>query len=93
MGVAVGPIFDRGYLYTLVYTGSFLIVFGMMMLSLCVTYWQVILTQGVCVGIGMGLVFLPSIAVVTASFDEKRAIAVGIAASASSVGESTAMVH
>ncbi|CAF9921540.1 MAG: hypothetical protein HETSPECPRED_004578 [Heterodermia speciosa] len=89
VGVAVGPIFDRGYLHTLVYTGSILIVFGMLMLSLCTTYWQVLLTQGVCVGIGMGFVFIPSVAVVTATFEKKRAIAVGIAASASSVGEST----
>ena len=93
MGVAIGPIFDRGYLHTLVYTGSFLIVFGMVMLSLCVTYWQVLLAQGTCVGIGMGLVFVPSIAVVTATFEKKRAIAVGIAATASSVGESTVTIH
>lgn len=44
-------------------------------------------------GIGMGLVFVPSIAVVTATFEKKRAIAVGIAATASSVGESTVTIH
>lgn len=87
VGVAIGPIFDRGYLHTLVYLGSFLIVLGMMTLSLCLTYWQVLVAQGVCVGIGSGLVFVPSIAVVTATFEKKRAIAVGIAASASSVGK------
>ena len=83
VGIAIGPIFDRGQLYPLVYSGSFLIVFGMLMLSLCSAYWQVILAQGVCAGIGMGFNFVPSIAVVTASFEKKRAIAVGIAASAS----------
>lgn len=86
VGVVVGPIFDRGYFHTLVYTGTFLVVLGMMMLSLCSAYWQVVLTQGICVGLGSGLVFVPSIAVVTAAFSKKRAIAVGVAASASSLG-------
>lgn len=86
VGVIIGPIFDRGYFHTLIYTGTFLIVFGMIMLSLCSAYWQVLLTQGICVGLGGGLVFVPAIAVVTAAFDKKRAIAVGIISSASSIG-------
>lgn len=51
--------------------------------SLCSAYWQVVLTQGVCVDLGSGLVFVPSVAVGTAVFSEERAIAVGIASSAS----------
>ena len=66
--------------------GTFLVVFGMMMLSLCSAYWQVVLTQGICVGLGSGLVSVPSIAVVTAAFSKKRAIAVGVVSSASNLG-------
>ena len=91
IGVVVGPFFDRGYFHTLIYAGTFLVVFGMMMLSLCSAYWQVVLTQGICVGLGSGLVFVPSVAVVTAAFTKKRAVAVGIVSSASSLGKLVAI--
>ena len=36
-----------GYLRVLLIVGSFGIVFGHMMLSLCTTYWQALLAQGI----------------------------------------------
>lgn len=48
IGVTIDPIFDRGYFHTLVYTAAFLVVFGIVMLSLCSAYWLVVLMQGVC---------------------------------------------
>ena len=45
-GFVSGPFFDRGGLRILLITGCFLIVFGHMMLSICDTYWQVVLAQG-----------------------------------------------
>ena len=42
-GLVAGPIYDRGYLRLLLMTGSFMIVFGYMMLSLCTEYWQALL--------------------------------------------------
>ena len=53
-GVFAGPCYDAGYLRSLLIVGSFLVVFGHMMLSICDTYWQVLLAQGVVVGIGAG---------------------------------------
>lgn len=41
VGVISGPFFDRGYIRTLLFIGSFFVVCGMMMLSLAERYYQV----------------------------------------------------
>jgi MFS family permease len=66
--------------------GSFLIVFGLMMSSLATEYYQLFLSQGLCVGIGGGCVFAPSVAVISTYFTTKRALAIGIVAAGGSVG-------
>ncbi|RAK96110.1 major facilitator superfamily protein [Aspergillus ibericus CBS 121593] len=86
LGVLSGPVYDAGYLFPLLYTGSFLVVFGHMMLSLCHEFWQILLAQSFCIGIGAGLLFVPSVAILSTYFTTKLPFAVGIAASGSSVG-------
>src|SRR3954466_16371502 len=71
VGFVSGPVYDRGYLRTLLITGSFGIVFGHMMLSLCKQYWQVLLAQGFCVGIGAGCLFVPSVAILPTYFSKR----------------------
>ena len=66
--------------------GSFCVVFGHMMLSLCKTYWEVLLAQGFVIGIGGGCLFLPGVTVVTTYFSTRLGLALGIAASGSSTG-------
>lgn len=56
------------------------------MLSLCTTYWQVLLAQGFCVGIGAGCLFVPCVAVRPTYFNTKLGLVVGLAASGSSFG-------
>ncbi|KAK1757951.1 monocarboxylate transporter [Echria macrotheca] len=85
-GLLSGPIYDRGYLRTLITAGSFFLVFGFMMLSLCTEYWQVLLAQGFCIGIGGGLLFVPCLAVLPTYFTTRLGLAVGLAASGSSFG-------
>jgi MFS family permease len=58
----------------------------MMMLSLCKTYWQVMLVQGVLQGLVMGLLQFPAFAAVSQYFTKKRAGALGLAVSGSSIG-------
>lgn len=84
--IFAGPIFDRGYARTLVVSGSVLVVFGLMMTSLCQQYWQLMLAQGLCLGIGHGGLFIVSIAIVPSYFSTRRSLAIGIAASGSSLG-------
>ncbi|KAI7364892.1 MFS monocarboxylate transporter-like protein [Hortaea werneckii] len=84
--IFAGPLFDRGYARQLVWIGSFMVVFGLMMVSLCDKYWQLMLSQGLCMGIGAGGLFITSVAIIPSYFTTKRAFAIGIAASGSSLG-------
>lgn len=87
IGVATGPIYDSGYFQALVWIGSFFVVFGIMMTSLCTQYWEFMLAQGICVGLGSGFLFIPSVAILPQYFSTKKAFALGIAASGSSLGK------
>lgn len=67
-------------------TGSSLIVFGTMMASISTEFYQFVLSQGICIGIGCGLVFTPAIAIQSQWFLKKRGFAVGLVMSAQNVG-------
>lgn len=86
VGVISGPAYDAGYFRTLICLGAFLIPFGFMMTSLCTQYWQIMLAQAVCIGLGNGCMFIPSIAILPQYFSTRKALANGIAASGSSLG-------
>lgn len=88
MGALSGPIYDAGYFRHLLMGGTVLLVFGQLMLSLCTTYWQVLLAQAICIGIGCGALFVPSVAILNTYFTTKIATALGLAASGSSIGKS-----
>lgn len=83
VGVVAGPLYDAGYFRHLLIAGQFLLVFGMFMTSLGTAYWHILLAQGVCVGVGMGMVFLPSTAILAQYFTTRRALAIGIASTGS----------
>lgn len=87
VGSLTGPVYDAGYFRELLWGGSFLVVFGHMMLSLCTKYWQVLLAQAFCVGIGMGMLFVPGVAIISTWFSSRLAVATGIAAAGSSLGK------
>lgn len=84
--IFAGPIFDRGHARPLVFFGSFMVVFGLMMASLGYEYYQLMLAQGICIGIGAGCIFIVSVAIIPQYFSTKRAFAIGIAAAGSSLG-------
>lgn len=79
-------MYDMGYIRFLIGTGSFFTIFGLMMTSLGTSLWQLILSQGICVGFGIGLMFHPSVAVMTQYFSTKRAQANGLASLGSGLG-------
>ncbi|KAK5951924.1 hypothetical protein OHC33_007217 [Knufia fluminis] len=81
-----GPVFDQGHPRLLLILGTFLVVLRLMMTSLCTQFWQFILAQGICVGLGGGCLFLTAVAIVPSYFTTKRAIAVGGGAVGSSIG-------
>ncbi|KAJ2891665.1 MFS monocarboxylate [Zalerion maritima] len=82
-GLISGPLYDMGYLRHMLWVGNFLIVFGQFMTSLATKYWQIVLAQGVCIGIGCGLSFLPATGVVSQYFKRKKSIALGLASAGS----------
>jgi MFS family permease len=84
--LVAGPAHDSGYCKPMMYVGTFLIVLGMMMTSFCKSYWQFMLAQGVCIGVGNGIVFITSVAIIPTYFSARRGVAAGIAASGSSFG-------
>ncbi|KAL7937220.1 MFS general substrate transporter [Trichoderma chlorosporum] len=85
VGLIGGPMFDR-YGSLVVYPSAVVYVFAVMMLSLCKTYWQIMLSQGVLMGVAMGFLQFPAMASVSQYFDKKRAAALGVAISGSSIG-------
>ncbi|CAG7938096.1 unnamed protein product [Penicillium nalgiovense] len=85
-GLLSGPLFDLGYNKTMIFVGSILGVIGIMMLSLAHTYYAIFLSQGVCVGFGFGLLYVPAITLVSRSFTTRRAVALGVSSSGAPVG-------
>lgn len=82
----VGRIFDGHGPNVLVAVGTFLHIFGQMMQSLSTKYYQLLLSQAVCSGIGMGMMFHSSTASVATWFRLRRGLALGLASSGSGVG-------
>lgn len=86
VGTFSGRATDAGYFKVTLATGALLEVFSIFMTSLTTKYWQLFLAQGVGQGLGCGLMFCPTIALMPTYFTSKRSIAVGIMACGSATG-------
>ncbi|KIJ33767.1 hypothetical protein M422DRAFT_264225 [Sphaerobolus stellatus SS14] len=84
-GVILGRVFDIYGAKGLLITGWILSAFCLMMLSLSSTYYQILLSQGVGLGIGIAIQFYPLLAVPSHWFRSRRAIALGIVIAGSSL--------
>ncbi|GJJ08892.1 hypothetical protein Clacol_003112 [Clathrus columnatus] len=81
------PISESAYLLVIREDFSFWIPrFFMLSLAQPHNYYQVFLAQGVGVGLGMGLVYLPSVTLGFHYFKCRRGVAVGIVSAGSAVG-------
>ncbi|KAH7213374.1 major facilitator superfamily domain-containing protein [Fusarium redolens] len=85
VGAVSGPMFDR-YGSWVLRPAAVTYVFATMMTSLCTEYWHFMLTQGILMGTAMAFLQIPAFAAVSQYFDKKRAAALGIAVSGSSIG-------
>ena len=91
-GVPAGQLFDLGYFKITTSVGATLVTVGIFMLSLVHkdAYWQVMLTQGLTIGLGSGMLYIPVLAVVGQAFPEgsgnKRAVAMGVVTAGVGVG-------
>lgn len=76
-----------GYLRQTVALGLFLVVFGVFMTSMSTQYWQISLAQGICQGIGYGLLFCPTIGLISTYLTRKRALAISLQTSGAATGD------
>jgi MFS transporter, MCT family, solute carrier family 16 (monocarboxylic acid transporters), member 3 len=81
-----GRLADAGYVRSTVIAGSFLIVFGTFMTSLATRYREIFLAQGLCTGLGLGIVFMPPLAIINSYFDKNRSYALAISATGTGIG-------
>ena len=86
-GLVAGPYFDRGYLRHLMVVGVVLAILGIMTTSISRSYYQFFLSQGVCFGIGAGLVYVPALAFVNVAFVKNRALVIGMVTGGASIGQ------
>jgi MFS family permease len=70
----------------MVYSGSIGMIFCIMMISLCQSFWQFLLAQGILLGVSMALTTWPMVALVGQYFKRSRAAATGIVVAGSSLG-------
>jgi MFS family permease len=88
VGVFSGRLLDAGYLQHQLCAGIVLEVLGLIMASISTKYWELLVAQGLCVGLGAGLLYLPGVAVPAQYFSSKVMLATGIVATGSSMGTS-----
>ncbi|KAL6232196.1 hypothetical protein BDW75DRAFT_232972 [Aspergillus navahoensis] len=81
-----GRATDAGMARTVVAVGAALLVLGTFMTSLATEYWQIFLAQGLCIGLGQGLMRLPSVTLISTYFMRLRVFAVTTAATGTSTG-------
>lgn len=86
VGTLSGRAADAGYAQHTALLGSVMIVLGTFITSLATAYWQVFLTQGLCTGLGMGVLFMPAVAVISSYWKRNKALALALAGSGSGVG-------
>jgi MFS family permease len=88
-----GPLFDAGYLKSLLWTGTLLSLVGIFLTSICKEYWQFFMTQAVLMGLGFGLLYLPAPAVVSQYFHARTALSMGASSAGSAIGTVSPVPH
>ncbi|KAI0310455.1 major facilitator superfamily domain-containing protein [Amylostereum chailletii] len=88
VGLPAGKLLDMGYFRPVVFVGSLIFSFSLFMLSLAHPdkYYQVFLSQGVGMGIGSGLLYVPAMAVQAHHWRKWRSLAMGFVITGSAVG-------
>ncbi|KAJ7149050.1 MFS general substrate transporter [Mycena crocata] len=88
LGVVSGTLFDHGLFHVVEIVGGVIFTVSLFMLSLAkpFQYYQIFLSQGVGMGIGLGLTFVPTLSITVHYFNKRRGLASGVALSGSALG-------
>lgn len=82
-GPAVNALLRMFGTRPVMYGGCVFWALGWIAASFARTLWQLVLSQGICVGIGLGMIWQPSTGVVSQWFQKKRSMAQGITSAGS----------
>lgn len=85
-GILSGPLFDLGYFRLMLLAGALIQTVGIFLLSLSTQYYQVLLTQGILVGLGTSLLYMPGLALIGRSFDKHCSAAMATATCGAPIG-------
>lgn len=86
LGTFSGRLADAGYSRHAVLAGCLVIVSGTLFTSFCTQYWQILVVQGVYIGLGLGMAYMPSIAVIGCYFKRRRSLALAISTTGGGFG-------
>ncbi|KAK0352618.1 hypothetical protein LTR91_008182 [Friedmanniomyces endolithicus] len=86
IGTFSGRALDAGYFRHVYITGCVMQIIGIFTTSFATRYWQLFLSQGLCMGIANGLQFTPTMGLTSTYFSTKRALVLGIGALGSCTG-------
>jgi MFS family permease len=90
IALLIAPLATRSIHYfgthTTLYIGVFFQTLSLISSSFATQKWQIILSQGVCFGLGMGFLFVGSVGIIPQWFAKRRSVANAIAAAGSGLG-------
>ncbi|USW56620.1 Putative major facilitator superfamily, MFS transporter superfamily [Septoria linicola] len=86
IGTFTGRATDAGLFRPVYIAGAVFQIVGIFCQAQATNFWQLFLSQALCIGIANGLQFCPAMSLITTYFAKKRALAVGITALGSCTG-------
>ncbi|KAF7360295.1 MFS general substrate transporter [Mycena venus] len=87
LGIVSGKLFDSGYFHWLQIIGGFIFTFSLFMLSLAKRKSVLSdIPEGLGMGIGLGLTFVPACGIPSHHFAKRRAFAIGMTLSGTAAG-------
>ncbi|KDQ09190.1 hypothetical protein BOTBODRAFT_37275 [Botryobasidium botryosum FD-172 SS1] len=85
-GLIAGRLFDLGHFHVSMAVASALLIIGSFLVAECTTYWQLMLTQGLIIGIAGGFLFGPGSPLISHWFRRRRATAYGVTTGCGATG-------
>ncbi|KAJ4159992.1 uncharacterized protein LMH87_007927 [Akanthomyces muscarius] len=86
VGTFSGRAADAGFFKLTWSIGAVLTVLGIFASSFAAQFWQLFLSQGICMGLGCGLMFCPVVSLLPTYFSRHRCVVIGVAGAGSAVG-------
>lgn len=86
VGTFSGRLFDAGYFKPMLFVGAALQLLGIFTTSVATEYYQLFLAQGICQGLGSGIIFAPMVANTSTYFAKRRVLAISTCACGGATG-------